>query len=163
MTSSTSQKTEIFIDNVAPNSIMLWNGTKNDIPKGWAICNGENGTPDLRDRFILGAGGTEDSGKSGDADKHTHPYEINLYNTFNTSRNGAHDHQLPNEWTNAGASGSDNPSINRNKTKAPWHTSREGDHTHNVIVNFRKNMNTGNQSTNLNRPKWYALFYIMKI
>jgi microcystin-dependent protein len=30
----------------------MFNGLIEDIPEGWAICNGENGTPDLRGRFI---------------------------------------------------------------------------------------------------------------
>lgn len=36
--------------------IMLWFGAEIDCPAGWAICNGANGTPDLRDRFPVGAG-----------------------------------------------------------------------------------------------------------
>ena len=35
--------------------IISWYGNYNEIPKGWAICDGLNGTPDLRDRFIIGA------------------------------------------------------------------------------------------------------------
>ena len=37
--------------------ILMWSGTVENIPKGWALCNGTQGTPDLRDRFIIGAGG----------------------------------------------------------------------------------------------------------
>lgn len=36
--------------------IILWSGARNAIPTGWALCNGQNGTPDLRDRFVIGAG-----------------------------------------------------------------------------------------------------------
>jgi hypothetical protein len=32
----------------------MW--SSNTIPDGWAICNGSNGTPDLRNKFIVGAG-----------------------------------------------------------------------------------------------------------
>ena len=35
--------------------IMMWSGTIATIPSGWALCNGSGGTPDLRDRFIVGA------------------------------------------------------------------------------------------------------------
>lgn len=35
--------------------IMLWSGTVASIPTGWFLCNGSNGTPDLRDRFVVGA------------------------------------------------------------------------------------------------------------
>jgi hypothetical protein len=34
--------------------IWLWSGSIENIPEGWALCNGENGTPDLRGRFVLG-------------------------------------------------------------------------------------------------------------
>ena len=37
-------------------SIALWHGTLAAIPSGWIVCDGFNGTPDLRDRFVLGAG-----------------------------------------------------------------------------------------------------------
>lgn len=35
--------------------ILLWSGTIATIPQGWALCDGTNGTPDLRDRFVVGA------------------------------------------------------------------------------------------------------------
>ena len=35
--------------------IIMWSGTIASIPTGWALCNGSNGTPDLRNRFIVGA------------------------------------------------------------------------------------------------------------
>jgi hypothetical protein len=37
-------------------SIIMWNGSASNIPSGWHICNGENDTPDLRERFVIGAG-----------------------------------------------------------------------------------------------------------
>ncbi len=42
---------------VPPGGIIMWSGAINDIPVGWALCDGSNGTPDLRDRFIVGAEG----------------------------------------------------------------------------------------------------------
>jgi hypothetical protein len=38
--------------------IILWSGSIAAIPSGWALCNGSNGTPDLRDKFVIGAGST---------------------------------------------------------------------------------------------------------
>jgi hypothetical protein len=38
--------------------IAMWSGSIASIPSGWFLCNGSNGTPDLRDRFIVGAGST---------------------------------------------------------------------------------------------------------
>jgi len=40
------------------NIICLWAGAVVDIPAGWALCDGNAGRPDLRDKFVLGAGGT---------------------------------------------------------------------------------------------------------
>ena len=42
---------------VPRGGVILWHGASNAVPKGWAICDGTNGTPDLRDRFVIGAGG----------------------------------------------------------------------------------------------------------
>lgn len=38
--------------------IIMWSGSLNTIPEGWVLCNGQNNTPDLQDRFIIGAGNT---------------------------------------------------------------------------------------------------------
>jgi microcystin-dependent protein len=38
--------------------ILLWSGSIVSIPSGWVLCNGSNSTPDLRDRFVVGAGST---------------------------------------------------------------------------------------------------------
>lgn len=35
--------------------IMLWSGSIANIPDGWALCDGDNGTPDLRDTFVVAA------------------------------------------------------------------------------------------------------------
>lgn len=43
------------IDSIPPYVVLAYSGTAETIPDGWAICDGQNGTPDLRGRFILGA------------------------------------------------------------------------------------------------------------
>ena len=48
---------------VPVGTIVMWSGST--IPDGWALCDGTKGTPDLRDRFIIGAGGTYSAGKNG--------------------------------------------------------------------------------------------------
>lgn len=45
--------------------IVLWSGAIVDIPTGWSICDGTNGTPDLRDRFVAGAGSSFSPGDTG--------------------------------------------------------------------------------------------------
>lgn len=42
--------------SIRKGMILVWSGSLNDIPFGWKLCDGNNGTPDLRDKFILGAG-----------------------------------------------------------------------------------------------------------
>ena len=41
---------------VPSGCILLWSGSTGSVPSGWLLCDGTNGTPDLRDRFIIGAG-----------------------------------------------------------------------------------------------------------
>jgi hypothetical protein len=45
--------------------ISMWSGSADSIPKGWALCDGNNGTPDLRDRFVVGAGSLYAKGAAG--------------------------------------------------------------------------------------------------
>jgi hypothetical protein len=48
---------QLTYNNLLPiGSIILWYGNIATVPNGWNICNGEHGTPDLRDRFVMGAG-----------------------------------------------------------------------------------------------------------
>ena len=50
---------------VPKGSIIPWYGSLSDIPADWSLCDGSNGTPDLTDRFLLGAGKTYTSGEIG--------------------------------------------------------------------------------------------------
>lgn len=43
-------------DGLPSGVVVMWSGDRVEIPAGWALCDGENGTPDLRDRFVVGAG-----------------------------------------------------------------------------------------------------------
>lgn len=56
--------------------IILWSGSVASIPSGWALCDGSSGTPDLRGRFVVGAGGAHSPDDTGGADSvdisHTH-------------------------------------------------------------------------------------------
>jgi len=52
--------------------IVGWSGNTTDIPDGWHICEGNNGTPDLRNRFIRGAPANTAAGNTGGANAHTH-------------------------------------------------------------------------------------------
>lgn len=70
-----------YVDARMPSGgIIMWSGSIASIPAGWALCDGTNGTPDLRDRFVIGAGGTRTPATTGGAASAT------------TSSAGAHSH-----------------------------------------------------------------------
>lgn len=52
--------------------IVMWSGSLDAIPAGWALCDGRNGTPDLRNRFVLGVGAEEYLGSTGGSRTHQH-------------------------------------------------------------------------------------------
>lgn len=54
--------------------IVIWSGAIVDIPDGWILCDGNNGTPDLRSRFVRGAGGAQNPGDTGGSFTHTHAF-----------------------------------------------------------------------------------------
>jgi hypothetical protein len=58
--------------------IVMWGGLVANIPQGWALCNGQNGTPDLRDRFVKGA--SAEPGTTGGAATHTHAAHSGVIN-----------------------------------------------------------------------------------
>jgi hypothetical protein len=60
--------------------VCIWSGAVADIPKGWQLCDGTNGKPDLRDKFILGAGNTYAPEAIGGAATHTHDFITNGHN-----------------------------------------------------------------------------------
>jgi len=66
--SVTAQKLAASINFFPSGGIVMWNGTTSNIPSGWALCDGTNGTPDLRDRFIVGAGRNYNPNATGGAD-----------------------------------------------------------------------------------------------
>merc|ERR1711879_1129916 len=49
----------------------MWSGSSDDIPKGWCLCNGDNNSPDLRDRFVLSSGEKFKTGQTGGEETHT--------------------------------------------------------------------------------------------
>lgn len=53
------------IQIIPAGCILLWSGSSDNIPAGWALCNGENNTPNLQDKFVLGAGPVHNPGDTG--------------------------------------------------------------------------------------------------
>jgi hypothetical protein len=63
---TTDVATTAFVQTVFPRGmIMMWNSTAASIPQGFQLCDGSNGTPDLRGQFVVGAGGTYTPGNTG--------------------------------------------------------------------------------------------------
>lgn len=59
------------LGSIPSGVILLWSGSVATIPTGWALCNGSNGTPDLRDKFVVGAGNTYAVAATGGEATHT--------------------------------------------------------------------------------------------
>ena len=152
-------------------AIVLWSGSIGSIPVGWYLCDGTNGTPNLKNSFIVGAGDVYPvSGVGGTADSvvvsHTHSATTSAAG----AATGFFDVQRKDNGIDTVSSGSGIVSIsgggdvgnssvqgsgnNRGTTRQ---TVSIPDHTHPVTVN-----STGVSATNANLPPYYALAYIQK-
>ena len=122
--------------------IAMWSGAVADVPMGWFICDGTNGTPDLEDRFVIHAdadsGGTNDVGDTGGAD------EV----TLTLTELPAHTHEV--ETRGAGLGAGTYPYGPASTVAGTDATSSDGVET------------VGSGSAFSIKPKFYALAYIMK-
>lgn len=167
---------------IPSGAIVIWSGSAASIPSGWVICDGLNGTPNLRDRFVVGAGTTYAVGATGgqnaitDVPAHTHGVGT-LANasdgahTHNgtTSNTGAHTHNVPGtSGINGSLSGTQNTTIGTNAVTQA--TSSAGAHSHTFTTDSAgahthaisgSTASTGSASVDV-RPLYYALCYIMK-
>ncbi|MBY8984166.1 MAG: hypothetical protein KGD65_03785 [Candidatus Lokiarchaeota archaeon] len=82
-------------DTIIPiGLIVMWAGSIENIPASWELCNGSNGTPDLRDNFIQGVTTGEDPGFSGGSLSHNHTYTDIPRHTHTLATSGYdHNHQ----------------------------------------------------------------------
>jgi hypothetical protein len=139
--------TEFVTSSLFPSGgIIIWSGSSASIPTGWLLCNGSSSTPDLRNRFVVGAGSTYAVGATGgSADaivvSHTHTATVTDPGHFHS--NGATNYYI-------GDNGSHGVVTNQTNT---------GTATTGITV---ANSTTGSSGTNANLPPYYALCYIMK-
>ena len=72
---------------VPEGGIIMWNGSiaEAEALSNWAVCDGQNGTPDLRDRFIVGAGNSYSHGATGGSNTATDTVSISGSDTVNIS------------------------------------------------------------------------------
>jgi hypothetical protein len=131
--------------------IMLWSGSSATIPTGWLLCDGSSSTPDLRNRFVVGATSTYAVGATGgSADaivvSHTHTATVT---------DPGHNHTV---------------SIQSPGSPTSYNVQSGGLNIAAVTVNTSTvttgitvaNSTTGSSGTNANLPPYYALCYIMK-
>lgn len=135
------------LNQVIPTGvIVMWSGSIASIPSGWALCDGTNGTPDLRERFIVGAGGNNPSvdslsysvGDTGGANSVT----------LSEAQMPTHNHAV---YHHAGWQG---PGANTPGAGG-------GDTQTYVIAGVTSS--SGSSQPHENRPPYYALAYIMKL
>jgi len=113
-------------------SIIMYNG--DTAPSGWTLCDGTNGAPDLRDRFIVASGTSYNRGDTGGS-----PDAVLVEHNHGTSIDGGH--VIP----------------GNGNTTYPY----GGAGTYAASI-FTMN-NAGESGTNKNLPPYYALTFIMKL
>ena len=136
--------------------IIMYKGAIADLPSGWSFCDGTNGTPDLRNKFIIGAsadsGGQANTTVTGSTTKlggtanaivvsHTHTATVTDPGHRHTST------VLANNVSNGLEAGG---AVNGNTSTA----------TTGITVT---NSTEGSSGTNQNLPPYYALAFIMRI
>lgn len=60
-----AQITDLYTKVLPAGAIIMWSGSIGSIPSGWRLCDGTGGTPDLRNKFVIGAGSTYAPSASG--------------------------------------------------------------------------------------------------
>ena len=140
---------------IPSGSILLWSGSIGSIPSGWVLCNGSNGTPDLRDRFVIGAGSTyavDATGGSADAIvvSHTHTATSTV-----TDPGHAHDSNVKNSGDYSGGGGANVATFNEPSQNTSSATTG--------VTVATTVASAGVSGTNANLPPYYALCYIMRL
>ncbi len=150
--------------------IIMWSGSVASIPAGWALCDGTNGTPNLQDKFIVGAGAEYAVGATGgeklhqltvlEMPSHTHIQDAHNHtqDPHNHTWNGGF-YQKIHIMPNANYSG-----VGMNPASWDGGTALTMDTAQPAIQNSAAiNQNTGGDQPHENRPPYYALCFIMKL
>ena len=157
--------------SVPAGSIIPWYGNLANIPDGFALCDGKNGTPDLRDRFLVGAGNTYKLGDIGGENRHAltidelpaHNHDAQNAIGYFRSRSNTFYNTRSKSKTLGSAAASGVFSVVEKGLRS------EGNADYNLtefIVKFDGSKMVKSQGLNYsheNRPPYYALYYIMKL
>jgi hypothetical protein len=157
-TSNTQVATTAFVTNALINRvpsgvIVMWSGSIASIPTGWFLCDGGNSTPDLRDRFIVGAGVTYTPGNTGGSANAIVVSHTHTASSVVSDPGHSHGYTAPASAT-SDAAGFDTEIA----ATAAANTAAA---TTGITVATTVN-STGSSATNANLPPYYALAYIMK-
>lgn len=145
-------------------TILMFGGSASDIPEGWSICDGSNGTPNLIDKFIKSSTTAGDTGGDNEVTltidnlpPHTHTVESG---TVNTSTDGDHSHT----YTSPVMGVSDNAN-DRNVVESTGSgtTSSAGSHSHTIDLSSVVLSTVGLGEPIKIEPPYYTLLYIMKV
>ncbi len=155
--------------------IMMFYGDVNDIPDGWALCDGNNGRPDLRNRFIVGVGSDYVLGDTGGDDLLTGLVTSELpaigggttgSHVLTIDEIPAHTHNVGYRGSNASSSGADQDFVTEQGSAAldgQIATSEAGSgagHSHSVDQIPAHSHTIPDQE---NRPPYFALYFIIKV
>ena len=138
---------------VPSGMILLWSGSIGSIPIGYLLCDGTNGTPDLRNRFLVGSGSTyavNATGGSADAIVVSHNHTAT---SVVTDPGHAHSYQLA--VGNSPQTGSATPCLT-STTPSTTGTATTGVTVATTVAT------SGTSGTGANLPPYYSLAYIMK-
>ena len=167
--------------------IILWSGAANNIPSGFVLCDGNNSTPNLTDRFVVGAGAAYGVGASGGSSSVTisqsqlpsHNHSLSASGTTNSA--GSHYHHSFRSGNHGQIRNGSNLSANNypgsgtgpanlyegyniNSSGSVANVGKTSDHSghqHGFSISGNTG-STGSGSSVENRPPYYALCYIMK-
>jgi hypothetical protein len=136
--------------------ISMWSGSVATIPTGWVLCNGSNSTPDLRDKFIIGAGNTYDVAATGGSKNSTliaHTHTV-------TDSGHSHDGVLQAADAAGGRRVTLNRAVGQNENDATG--GNFGTSTDSASTGISINSTGSDNGVNSNLPPYYALCFIMK-
>jgi hypothetical protein len=163
--------TQTIAGTTIPTGIIsLWYGATGAVPSGWYLCDGTNGTPDLRDRFIVGAGNNYAVGATGGTAnsivvEHTHTAtSTSVVTDAGHDHNTARQNNDQNAWNSVYGTGTAKPGTGIAMSPAGTQTTLETsiETTGITVATTTTNANAGVSGTNANLPPYYALAYVMK-